>query len=174
MAKEMSKRIECGLSIEYKYISEAEIIEVLKNNTYKSKLKILIHVINRDEGRSYYWDTTIFRNRFEHTLEYFDNYIKLGKNFKYTREEDPYWDPEKFETIACTHITLETLLFNISFNGDIAIISHSKKIGKIHARLYQTDRNGAEDLSLDNPNNQTEYRLINPHEQIEKTIYFIL
>jgi hypothetical protein len=68
MAKEMNKKIECGLSIEYKYISEAEIIEVLKNNTYKSKLKILIHVINRDEGRSYYWDTNIFKNRFEHTL----------------------------------------------------------------------------------------------------------
>jgi hypothetical protein len=47
MGKEMSRRIEAGLSIEYKYISESEIIEALKNNTYKSKLKILIHVINK-------------------------------------------------------------------------------------------------------------------------------
>jgi hypothetical protein len=40
-------------------------------------------------------------------------------------------------------------LFNISYSGDIAIISHSKKIGKIKVNLYQTDRNGNENLSID-------------------------
>ena len=47
MGKEMNRRVEAGLSIEYKFISESEIIDALKNNTYKSKLKILIHVINK-------------------------------------------------------------------------------------------------------------------------------
>lgn len=47
MGREMNRRIEAGLSIEYKFISESEIIEALKNNTYKSKLRILVHVINK-------------------------------------------------------------------------------------------------------------------------------
>lgn len=57
--------MECGLSVQYRYISESETIEVLKNNSYRSKLKITIHVMNKDENRSYYWNTEIFRNRFE-------------------------------------------------------------------------------------------------------------
>jgi phosphopantetheinyl transferase len=65
-------------------------------------------------------------------------------------------------------------LFNISYSGDIAIISHSKKIGKIKVNLYQTDRNGNENLSIDAKEDNNEYKLISPHEQIEKTIYFIL
>ena len=48
IAKEMNKRIESGLSIEYKYISDAEILEACKNNNYKSKLKITIHILNRE------------------------------------------------------------------------------------------------------------------------------
>jgi hypothetical protein len=40
-------------------------------------------------------------------------------------------------------------LFNISFSGEIAIISHGKKIGKMNAKLYQTDRNGIENLCID-------------------------
>lgn len=92
----MNKKVECGLSIQYKYISQAQIIDVLKNNTYKSKLKIMIHVINRDQGRSYYWNSDIFKNRYEHALEYFDSFIKFGKSFRTNLEQDPYWDPEKF------------------------------------------------------------------------------
>ena len=111
----MDKRVECGLSIEYKYISESEIIEVIKNNSYKSKLKITIHVINRDEGRSYYWDLDIFKNRFEHALQMWEEYIRKGREFKYKKEIDPYWDPETYQTIAHAHLTLECLMFNISF-----------------------------------------------------------
>lgn len=93
IAKEMKKRVECGLSIEYRYISEAEIVEVVKNKSYKSKLKITVHVINREEGRSYYWPLDIFRNRLEHADELWEEFIRAGKNFKYNRDLDPYWDP---------------------------------------------------------------------------------
>lgn len=48
MAKEMNKRIDAGLSIEYRYISDAEVIEISKNSNYKPKLKITVHIINRD------------------------------------------------------------------------------------------------------------------------------
>jgi hypothetical protein len=40
-------------------------------------------------------------------------------------------------------------MFNISFSGDIAIVSHGKKIGKIKARVFQTDRNGVENCCID-------------------------
>jgi hypothetical protein len=53
-------------------------------------------------------------------------------------------------------------MFNISFVGDIAIVSHSKKIGKMKARLYQTDHKGTDIVSLDCKAN-AEYKLINPH-----------
>lgn len=75
MGKEMRRRIEAGLSIEYKYISEGEMIDALKNNSYKSKLKILIHVINKEELRGYYWSTEVFKNRFEHAVDAFELYI---------------------------------------------------------------------------------------------------
>lgn len=40
-------------------------------------------------------------------------------------------------------------MFNISFSGDIAIISHSKKIGKVRVNLYQTDFNGVNNICID-------------------------
>ena len=89
----MSQKVESGLSIEYRYISDAEIIEVSKVNAYKSKLKITIHVINRDEGRSYYWPLDIFRNRFELALGMWDEFIRVGKTYTIQKESDPYWDP---------------------------------------------------------------------------------
>jgi hypothetical protein len=50
-------------------------IEALKNNNYKSKLKILIHVINKEECRGYYWTIEVFKNRFEHAIDAFELYI---------------------------------------------------------------------------------------------------
>jgi len=40
-------------------------------------------------------------------------------------------------------------MFNISFSGDIAIVSHSKKIGKMKVTLLPTDSKGLIDLSID-------------------------
>ena len=72
IAKEMNKKVEAGLSIEYRFICDAEIVGASKNSMYKSKLNITVHVINRDEGRSYYWPLDIFRNRYEHALQMWD------------------------------------------------------------------------------------------------------
>ena len=44
----MNKKVEAGLSIEYRFICDAEIVEASKNALYKSKLKITVHVINKD------------------------------------------------------------------------------------------------------------------------------
>jgi len=54
-------------------------------------------------------------------------------------------------------------MFNISFSGEIAIVSHGKKIGKMTAKIYQTDRNGIENNSIDEKAEKNEYKLINPH-----------
>ena len=40
-------------------------------------------------------------------------------------------------------------MFNISYEGELSIISHGKKIGRIYAKLYQTDKSGKENLSID-------------------------
>lgn len=86
MAKSMGKRVESGLSVQYKFISEGETIDLLKNS-YKSQLRILIHVLNKDENRSYYWNTDIFRNRYELALEFFEEYL---------RADDPAHDMKVF------------------------------------------------------------------------------
>jgi len=71
IAKEMSKNIESGLSIDYNYISEGEVLEILKNNTYKNKVNISIHVANKVEKRSYFWTVDVFKNRYEIALSRF-------------------------------------------------------------------------------------------------------
>lgn len=148
IAKEMSKKIECGLSIEYRYITDAEIVESSKNNTYKSKLKITVHVIHHEEGRSYYWSLDIFRNRFEHALEMWDEFIRRGKNFKWSKQADPYWDPQTYQAVAYGHLTLECLMFNIAYAGDVAIVRGGKKIGRMEVNIYPADSLGLENLTI--------------------------
>ena len=65
-------------------------------------------------------------------------------------------------------------MYNLSFSGDIAIVNHSKRIGKMKAKLYQTDKSGNEMLCIDEKGLNGEYKLIHPHDQIEKQIYFVL
>ena len=79
MAREMNKKVKCGLSVEYKYISQSEIAEVLKTAGYKAKFKIIVHVINHDERRSYYWDVETFKNRYEIAEERFHAYFNKSE-----------------------------------------------------------------------------------------------
>ncbi len=52
-------------------------------------------------------------------------------------------------------------------------MSHGKKMGKMKAKLYQTDYKGNENIALDCKAN-SEYKLVNPYEYILKTLYFVL
>ena len=72
----MEKNIDCGLSVEYQYIGDGEVMEVLKSGSYRNKLKILIHVFNRDERRSYIWNMDVFRYRFDLALSMFEVFIR--------------------------------------------------------------------------------------------------
>lgn len=67
----MNKNVECGLSIDYKYFSGGEVVDILKNAAYKNKLRIVIHVVNKNERRGYFWSVDVFKNRFELALSLF-------------------------------------------------------------------------------------------------------
>jgi hypothetical protein len=173
IAKEMSKKVESGLSIEYKYISDAEIVETSKNSLYRSKLKITVHVINRDEGRSYYWSVDIFRNRFEHAMQMWEEFIRQGKKFQWSKEADPYWDPEEYQPIAFAHLTLECLMFNVSFAGDVAIVRAGRKVGRITVHVYPSDIKGLTNATIEGVGENGTFKISSPHDQTEKTLYFV-
>ncbi len=40
-------------------------------------------------------------------------------------------------------------MFNLSFDGDIAIVKGGKKIGKARAKVYPTDAKGVTNLCID-------------------------
>lgn len=122
--------------------------------------------MNREEGRSYYWSVDIFRNRVEHALELWEQFIRSGKNFKYNNDIDPYWDPESYQTIAHTHLTLECLMFNISFEGDLGIVRGGKKIGRMSVRVYPCDIQGKSNLSIDENGQNGSFKITSPHEQL--------
>ena len=65
-------------------------------------------------------------------------------------------------------------MYNLSFSGEITIVNHSKRIGKMKAKLYQTDKTGNEMVCIDEKGHNNEYKLIHPHDQIEKQIFFVL
>lgn len=80
IAKEMNKDVECGLSVEYQYIGDGEVLEVLKSSSYKNKMKITIHVFNRAERRSYIWNLNVFKHRFELAISMFEIFIRTPKD----------------------------------------------------------------------------------------------
>jgi hypothetical protein len=41
-------------------------------------------------------------------------------------------------------------------------------------KLMPTDNKGLLDLSIDDRGENNEYKITNPHEQLEKTVYFLL
>jgi hypothetical protein len=49
-------------------------MEVLKNKKRKNN-NIYIHIINKKEGRSYYWPADVFRNRYELAVSMFGIYL---------------------------------------------------------------------------------------------------
>lgn len=49
---------------------------MLKNSSYKNKIKISIHVHNKGEKRSYFWNVDIFKNRYEIAMSMFEIYIR--------------------------------------------------------------------------------------------------
>lgn len=133
-----------------------------------------VRVINREEGRSYTWTLDIFRNRHEHALELWEEFIRIGKDFRYTKDIDPYWDPESYQTVAYAHLTLECLMFNISFSGDVGIVRGGRKIGRMSIGVYPCDRHGVDNLSIDGKGENSTYKITSPHEQVERTLSFFL
>ena len=126
-------------------------------------MKITVHIINRDEGRSYYWPLDIFRNRYEHALELWEGFIRAGQHFRIEKENDPYWDPETYQTVAYAHLTLECLMFNLSFAGELAIVKGGEKIGKLSVNLYPTDSLGTINTGIEGKGEDGTFRITNPH-----------
>jgi hypothetical protein len=65
-------------------------------------------------------------------------------------------------------------MFNISYKGEIVIVSHAKSIGKIKVMIVPTDSKGQQDLSIDEKGEKGKYKISNPYENLPKTIHFIL
>lgn len=78
-----------------------------------------------------------------------EEFIRKGKHFKWSKEADPYWDPETYQAVAYGHLTLQCLMFNISYTGDVAIVKGGKKIGRMTINVYPTDNLGKDNLTIE-------------------------
>lgn len=54
-------------------------------------------------------------------------------------------------------------MFNISFDGDIAIVRNGKKIGKLKAKIYPTDAKGTNNLCIDGKGENNTLKITSPH-----------
>lgn len=77
-----------------------------------------------------------------------EEFIRVGKAFRIDRERDPYWDPESHQVVAYGHVTLECLMFNISYEGAVSIVKGGKQVGKMTVHIYPTDKAGSASLSI--------------------------
>lgn len=59
-AREMNRNIEGKISIEYHNFTNYEVVQVLKNTSYKNKINIQIKITNYEEGRHYKWPVEVF------------------------------------------------------------------------------------------------------------------
>ena len=78
-----------------------------------------------------------------------EEFIRRGNKFKYTKEQDPYWDPETYQSVAYAFVTLECLMFSIAFEGEVAIIKSGRKIGRLMVSIYPSDSKGTSNSSIE-------------------------
>ena len=80
IAKEMRRDIEANARILYQYFSYHELTECLKTSSYKSKLKVKVHIENNEEGRHYLWSVEQFKNRLDLAKDMLEKYVQDPKN----------------------------------------------------------------------------------------------
>ena len=138
IAREMKRLIEARITIDYRNFSHYEMIEILRGYHSKartSNLHIRIAIFNCEEGRIYHWPQEIFSNRYEIAEQVFDKFAATEQpparpDNQADRAKDPFWDPPDFIPQGIGYVSLEVLLFNLSYEGYVSVVYRSAVVAK--------------------------------------------
>ena len=84
----------CAKELKRNINFQAKLINIIRFDIEnKKKLKILVKVIDYDEGYLSMWDMKKFSNRYFLIKDILDNYFETDDLPKFQKEDDPFWDP---------------------------------------------------------------------------------
>lgn len=156
--KLLSKKIENYLFSYYSKIREADLIAKelnrniefapfvksinLLNTVNKKELSIEnfvnVKVINKEDGWVNYWSLEQFDNRLaliKEAMEYFFSRNQI----KYTKENDPFWDPEEFFLYGQSFSMAKNILYKFELSHKIGIVGYEGDIGHFNVALIPID-----------------------------------
>ena len=156
--KLLSKKIENYLFSYYSKIREADLIAKelnrnieftpfvksinLLNTVNRKELSIEnfvnVKVINREDGWVNYWSLEQFDNRLaliKEAMEYFFSRNQI----KYTKENDPFWDPEEFFLYGQSFSMAKNILYKFELSHKIGIVGYEGDIGHFNVSLIPID-----------------------------------
>ncbi len=156
--KLLSKKIENYLFNYYSKIREADLIakELNRNIEFQPFVKSInllntvnkkelgienfvnVKVINKEDGWVNYWSLETFDNRLaliKEAMEYFFSRNQI----KYTRENDPFWDPEEFFLYGQSFSIAKNVLYRFELTHKIGIVGYEGDIGHFTVSLIPID-----------------------------------
>lgn len=156
--KQLSKKIENYLFSYYSKIREADLVAKelnrniefapfvksinLLNTVNRKELSIEnfvnVKVLNKEDGWVNYWSLEQFDNRLaliKEAMEYFFSRNQI----KYTKENDPFWDPEEFFLYGQSFSMAKNILYKFELSHKIGIVGYEGDIGHFNLALIPID-----------------------------------
>lgn len=93
------------------------------------KRQIMIKVVNKDAGYSYWWEPDTLSNRYYIIKDMSENYFETGVIPNLSEKEDPFWDPPTPSLIGRSFLTTKALTYMFDNPATLPIIGQDEQCG---------------------------------------------
>lgn len=165
IAKEFKKNV--SMSVKMMLANE----EDEEDDLEMKKRTILIKVINREAGYSYWWDTETLSNRYYIIKDMSEQYFETGVVPALTDATDPFWDPQTPTLIGRGFLTTKALAYMFDNPASLPIIGEDEHCGELIVNLVPTDDTGTRNLCEEMDEEEVEFE---PEELIDKPLHYLI
>lgn len=110
------------------------------------KRTIMVKVVNREVGYSYWWDTDKLSNRYYIIKDMSEKYFETGQIPELEEKDDPFWDPPEPVLIGRAFLTTKALSYMFDNPTTLSIIGEDDQCGDLMVNMVPTDETGTKNL----------------------------
>lgn len=133
IAKELNRNIEFA-----PFVKSINLLNTVNRRELSIENFVNVKVINKEDGWVNYWSLEQFDNRLaliKEAMEYFFSRNQI----KYTKDNDPFWDPEEYFLYGQSFSMAKNVLYKFELSHKIGIVGYEGDIGHFNVSLIPID-----------------------------------
>ena len=133
IAKELNRNIEFS-----PFVKSINLLNTVNRKELSIENFVNVKVVNREDGWINYWSLEQFDNRLTLIKEAMDYFFSRNQ-IKYTKENDPFWDPEEFFLYGQSFSMAKNILYKFELSHKVGIVGYEGDIGHFNVSLIPID-----------------------------------